>query len=117
MMTIDVNNGELDITLSGWDRVWTLKQHLSIPLTHVKSVQVQSPPRMNWKNLRAPGTWWPGTIRAGSYWSWKTHEWSFWNVRKGQRAVVIDLKGEKYARLVLEVEDPDEVMKRVRKAI
>jgi hypothetical protein len=117
MIIVDVTNGQLDITLTCWDRVWALKKHLSIPLAHVKSIQVQSPPRMNWKNLRAPGTSWPGKIRAGSYWSWETHEWSFWNVRKSQRVVVIDLDGEKYSRLVLQVENPEGVVEMVRRVV
>jgi hypothetical protein len=113
MTNIEINNEYLDITFTGWDRVWTLKERLSIPLSHVRRVAVQSSPPMNWKNLRAPGTSWPGKIRAGSYWSWETHEWSFWNIRKANRVVVIELEGEKYSRLVLEVDDPQRAMEMI----
>ena len=116
MMTVDISNGQLDIKLEGWDILWCVKTRLTIPVAHVKSVAVQSSPPMNWKHLRAPGTSWPGTIRAGSYWSWETHEWSFWNIRKGKRVVVIDLEGEKYSRLVLEVGDPEELKDQIQDA-
>jgi hypothetical protein len=117
MTIIQTNNGHLDITLTDRDRFWALKQHLSIPLSHVKRAEVQPPPRMNGKTLRAPGTHWPGKITAGSYRSWETKEWSFWNIRKADRVLVIDLEGEKYSRLVLEVEDPERVVEMVKRAM
>src|SRR4051794_4790058 len=102
MTIVDVKDGNLDITFTGWDRVWTLKRHLSIPLAHVKSVEVQSPaPPRSWKSIKLPGSYWPGKITAGAYWSWDKKEWSFWNVRTGDRVVVIDLEDEKYFRIVL----------------
>jgi hypothetical protein len=119
MMTVDVSNGSLDIKFESWDRFWCLKKHMTIPLAHIKSVQVAPPPPRNWKEIKAPGSYWPfwpGKITAGSFWSWETHEWSFWNIRKAQRVVVIDLEGEKYSRLVLEVGDPEEVRDQVQDA-
>jgi hypothetical protein len=116
MMTIDVSNGKLDITLSGWDRFWTLKKHLSVPLASIKSVEIKPPPQWSWRVFQLGGTHWPGKISAGTYWSWETHKRSFWNIRKGQRVVVIDLEGEKYSRLVLEVGDPEEVRDQVQDA-
>jgi hypothetical protein len=45
------------------------------------------------------------------------HEWSFWNTRSGDRVVVIELKGERYKQLVLEVDDPERVVEMVRRAM
>jgi hypothetical protein len=120
-MTVDVNNGKLDITLTGWDRVWAIKKHISVPVSHFKNVAIKSGadklvPRRNWKTLRLGGSYWPGKITAGTYWSWETKEWSFWNIRKGQKVVVIDLEGNKYSRLVLEVDDPEGLVEMVKQA-
>jgi hypothetical protein len=118
MTIVDLKDGNLDITLTGWDRFWTLKRHLAIPLAHITSVAVQSPkPPRNWKTIKAPGSYWPGKIQAGSFWSWDTHEWSFWNVRNADRVVVIDLDGEKYRQIVLEVDSPEHVADKVKRAI
>jgi hypothetical protein len=117
MMTVDVSNGQLDINLTGWDRVWTVKKSLSVPVSHIKSIDIKPVPRLNWKTLRLGGAHWPGKITAGSYWSWEMHEWSFWNIRKAARVVVIELEGEKYSRLVLEVEDPDGLVEMVRRGV
>jgi hypothetical protein len=121
MMTVDVNNGTLDITLTGWDRVWAVKKHISVPVSHIKNVEIRSGtakpvPSRNWKTLRLGGSYWPGKIIAGTYWSWETKEWSFWNTRKGEKVVVIDLEGNKYSRLVLEVDDPEGLVEMVKLA-
>jgi hypothetical protein len=69
-----------------------------------------------WRRLRAPGTYWPGLITAGSYW-WKGEGWSFWSVRKAKRAVIITLRNERYRRLILEVEHPDAVVAMIEAAL
>jgi hypothetical protein len=117
MTIVEVNNDRLDITLTGWDRVWCLKRQLSIPLAHVKSVEVQPRPRRSWKAVKFPGSYWPDKIQAGSFWSWDKHEWSFWNIRSGKNAVVIELDGERYKRLVLEVDDPERVVEMVKRGM
>jgi hypothetical protein len=116
MTTIDVSNDHLTITLTGWDRVWTLRKQLSFPLSHVKSVEIQPRPRRSWKSVRFPGTYWPDTIQAGTFWSWDKHEWSFWNIRKADQVVIIELENERFRQVVLEVGDPDAVAERIRGA-
>jgi hypothetical protein len=44
MMTVEVAIGRLDITLTGWDRFWALKKELSVPLDHIKNVEVRPNP-------------------------------------------------------------------------
>jgi hypothetical protein len=103
MIIVEVNNECLDITLTSWDCVWTLKKRISVPLSHIKSVEVQPRPRRSWKAVKFPGSYWPDKIQAGSYWSWEMKEWSFWNIRKAEKVVVIELHGERHKRLVVEV--------------
>jgi hypothetical protein len=88
-----------------------------VPLSHIKSVEVKPNPRAMKRGIRLPGTYWPGKISAGSYWDLDTHEWSFWNIRSGKNAIVIELDGERYKRLVLELDDPERVVEMVRRAI
>ena len=54
-------------------------------------------------------------ITAGSY--RKDGEWVFWNLRASQQAVVVELTGERYRRLVLGVDDARAVAERVERAL
>jgi hypothetical protein len=56
------------------------------------------------KGLRAPGTHVPGVITAGTF--YQEGERVFWDVHDPEKSVVIHLKDERYARLVIEAEDP-----------
>jgi hypothetical protein len=60
--------------------------------------------------LRMPGTYLPGVIKAGSYYRYRDGRWSFWDVCDRRKAVVIELRDEPYARLVVEVEEPRAVV-------
>ena len=56
------------------------------------------------KGLRAPGTYLPGVITAGTF---HIHgERVFWDVHDANKAVVIELADEQYARLIIQVDDP-----------
>jgi len=67
------------------------------------------------KGLRAPGTHIPRVITAGTF--HQDGERTFWNVRDGDKAVVIQLRNEKYTRLVVEVDDPRETVALVERAL
>ena len=65
--------------------------------------------------LRAPGTHLPRIITAGTF--YKDGERVFWNVRPSREPVVIELAGERYARLVLSVDDARATAERVERAL
>jgi hypothetical protein len=54
--------------------------------------------------IRAPGTHVPGVITAGTF--YQEGERVFWDVHDPESTVVIQLKDERYVRLVIEVDDP-----------
>jgi hypothetical protein len=58
------------------------------------------------------GTEMPGMFAAGLF---RTGgKWVFWDVRHPENTVEIDLSDERYDKLILEVEDPDEAVKLIR---
>jgi hypothetical protein len=65
--------------------------------------------------MRAPGTHVPGLIIAGTYRA--QGKKVFWDVCNKRKAIVIDLKNSSYDRLVVEVDDPQETVNRIRKRI
>jgi hypothetical protein len=101
---IHVEGGTLVVDITGLDKLWALKSSLTIPLANVRGVTADPGIAREPKGLRAPGTHLPGVITAGTF-----HidgEKVFWDVHDAAKAVVIELADQRYARLVVEVEDP-----------
>jgi hypothetical protein len=116
MTTLTVSEESLFIEVEGWDKLWALRSHLSIPLLHV--VRVYADPdivRSWWKGLRALGTYMPGVIAAGTF--YLHGDWVFWDVHNPDNVVVIELRDERYSKLILEVSDPAETGARVHAAL
>ena len=65
--------------------------------------------------MRAPGTNVPGVITAGTF-----HEHGervFWDVHHPERAIALSLRDESYAKLVIEVDDPETTIAAVEAAL
>lgn len=107
MVDIHVNDDRLTIDVRGWHRLWALKRKIDVPRTAVRAVRRLSGNALEgwWKGWRVPGTHVPGVIVAGTY--FKDGERHFWDVRRADHAIEIELDGQKYDRLFVEVPDPD----------
>ena len=57
----------------------------------------------------------PGVITAGTF--YQEGERVFWDVHDPEKTVVIRLKDERYARLVIEVEDPLATVAAIQEAL
>ena len=55
-----------------------------------------------------------GLISAGTFHS--HGHWVFWDVHDPEKAIGIQLRDERYGKLIAEVADPDEVIDRIRGA-
>ena len=63
-----------------------------------------------------PGTSIPGiVITAGTYY-W-AGQCAFWNVRDRKRAIEIELTGNRFSRLVVEVADPQATIAQIERAV
>ena len=113
MTTVTITGGKLLIEVQGWDKLWALKSHLEIPLEHVKDVRPGNEEKV--KGIRAPGTYFPGIIAAGSFHQIGKHV--FWDVHHPERAIAIDLHDERYTTLVVEVEHPEATMREIKAAV
>jgi hypothetical protein len=102
---VELTENALIVHVRGMDRLWALKSRLEIPLAHVVGAEVYPQVAQGWrKGIRAPGTHVPGVITAGTF--YQEGERVFWDVHDPEKTVVINLKDERYARLVIEVDDP-----------
>jgi hypothetical protein len=118
MMTdVKIKDDRLHVTIRGIDILWTFKSRIVLPLEHVAGAR-RDP------HLRAEGPWLGAgrtnallgyTVAAGPMLVHGRRE--FWDVHDPERAVTIDLVGEPYQRLVVEVRDPAAVMDAVNTAV
>ncbi len=112
MTEIQIVDGKLVVHVKGWDKVWSLKSCLEIPLQHVADVHNATEHACG---IRAPGTYIPGVITAGTF----HHHGDkiFWDVHDPAKAIAIDLRHDRYAQLIIEVADPDGAIMLIRNAI
>lgn len=112
-LSIDRENSLLNIELSNHERLWSvrLNKMLSIPLGHIRGISTETP-TISWFELRAPGTFVPGLIKAGTYYNRQGRD--FWYATRGKGFLVLELEGDKYNRVVLTMNDNEEWATRLR---
>ena len=116
MVEISLNGGNAVFEVEGWDKLWSLKSQLEIPLLHIVDARVDpEPARGWWHGIRLPGTNLPGIITAGTF--YQLEGAVFFDVHDPERTIAIDLEHEHYKRLVLEVEDPEGTVAKIRAAV
>jgi len=116
MAEIELTPTALVVHIQGVDQFFAMKSRLEVPLQHIASVDVSPPEaRRIWHGLRVVGTNLPGVITAGRF---VDHgEWAFWDVHDPDNAIAIHLHDERYAKLVIGVDDPAATANEIRAAI
>ena len=93
------------VDVRGTEKAMTLLSRLRIPLEHVQGAEAD--PHIEhtlWRGWRIPGVHLPGV--------------RFYDVHGHRdKTIVIHLKDETYGRLIVEVEDPAEVVARINDAV
>ncbi len=116
MVDLTVRGDRLRLQVKGLDRLWAMRSRLDIPLTSVRAVRVDpNVTRGLWKGVSAPGTHIPGLIIAGTF--YQDDKRIFWDVHDPHRTVVIELVGQRYDQLIVEVHDPESVVKMIESAM
>lgn len=106
----------LIVHVKGMDQLWALKSRLEIPLSHVSGAEAAPEvARGWWHGIRTGGTKVPGVITAGTF--HQEGERVFWDVHDPEKAIVIRLRDERYARLIIEVEDPLATVAAIQEAL
>jgi hypothetical protein len=103
-MNLNITDDKLQIEFSLKEQLLAarLHQRWEIPLSHIQQVTTAKP-ESSWKDLRAPGTDFPGVIKAGTYYTQRGKE--FWFVTRDRDYLVIELEDESYKRIILNVDD------------
>ncbi len=103
--------------MEGLDRLWALHSKLEIPLVHVAGARVDPDEARaaSGTGLKVGGARVGNHLIAGTF--RQEGEYVFWDVHDFDRSVIIDLHDERYARLVLEVEEPAAVAAEINRAV
>jgi len=102
---VEVHDDHLVVDRRGWDKMFRLMGRLTIPLDHV--VRAEADPNIEWsvwRGWRVPGVRVPGVCFYGKH----GHR---------DKTIVIWLKDETYDRLITEVQEPAEVVKKINEAV
>ncbi len=102
-MELSINHDRLRIDLNPWERVWAFffNQTLEISIAHIRQVTIAKP-ETDWKDVRLPGTFLPGVIKAGTYYTSQGRE--FWYATHDHDYLTLELDDEFYKRIVLTIE-------------
>jgi hypothetical protein len=98
MATMTVTQDVLRLRFTRTEKVLGLLRDQDIPLAAVDSARVEESGLDAVRGLRAPGLGLPGRHMVGT---WRGHTRSLVSVRRGEPAVVIELTGQRYDRLVV----------------
>ncbi len=115
MADIEITPTSLVVHIRGADQFFALASRLEVPLEHVSSVDASPPEAQGvWHGLRLAGTNLPGLVTAGRF--LQHGEWAFWDVHDPDRAIAIRLHDERYAKLIVGVDDPAATVAAIRAA-
>jgi hypothetical protein len=113
MNIITLTEHAVDIEITGWDKLWAFKRSLTIPKDSI-SKAYRYDGNLKPPFWRSPGTEIPGVIIAGTYQGQGQKE--FWNTRF-KSTIVFDLKNGDYTRVVVDVEDPNQVLAELKNGL
>lgn len=116
MVKPTITSDTLLLDIEGADKVWSLKSHLELALSHITGVNTDVDVVNQWYHgLKSPGTSIPHVITAGTF--YQDGKRVFWDIHHPEKAVIITLEDEIYSELVIEVENPDIFVEQLRRAI
>ncbi len=108
MAKVLVTDDTVTVSLSATEKAEALHGDVSVPRAAVVSAQVAPDGMDEVHGLRLPGSGFPGVIMVGT---WRDRDRITFAVCHGRRpAVVLDLTGQRYDRIVVTVDQPDEVV-------
>jgi hypothetical protein len=115
MAQLDVDGDHLVVRMGIIDAMLSMRSSMRFPLTSVKNVYVDPVAGEEPKGFKAPGTAIPGTLTKGTFHfdGVKT----FWNIWRGTLVVVVELRDEKFDRIVIEQGNPDAIVEKIKKAL
>lgn len=114
MVDVRIEGDTVVFDVRGLHKLWAFKSRLAVPRASVLGARHDPEAVRGWKGWRVPGTHVPGLLIAGTF--YRDGHRIFWDVRDPANTVVVDLDGQDYNQLVIEVEDPAAVVEMLTSA-
>ena len=118
MARIEIKDDNLVVNMQGLRKLGTYRSEFSIPLATVKGVRINTEGWDEKPSISSSrwGIGWLGFYMGGSY--WEKEGKVFVDIMREEAAIVIDLcEMEKYTKLVIGVDNPDEMVKLIEAAL
>jgi len=116
MVTITADGDQAIFEVQGFDKLWTFRSSLQLPLAHIVAVEANADQVGRWwHGFKLLGTDVPGLLGAGTF--YYHGELVFWDVRDPAHAIILSLDHERYKKLIVEVADPADAVARLRSAM
>jgi hypothetical protein len=116
MVEVTIEGDRAVFEVEGWDKLWSLRSRVEIPLAHITGVEANMD-QVNqwWHGVKVMGTDVPGLFAAGTF--YYHGDLVFWDVRHPANTIIVSLDHERYRRLIIEVEDPSAVVAQLQAAM
>jgi hypothetical protein len=106
-----INDDTVTVQMSVAEKAEALHRNLTVPRSAIAGVRVVSDGMSEVHGLKMPGSGIPGVIMVGT---WISREGKTFVVCHGSgRAIVIELTGQDYDRIVMTVDNPEDLMTRL----
>ncbi len=113
MVSISIINSSIEINVIGFHKILAFKSKFQIKKQNIRNVRFAEP-ALRPPLFRMPGTHIPGLIIAGTFFGNGKRE--FWDRTNKNESIEIELKNEKYTRIVVDVSNPEEMIRKLRNA-
>lgn len=111
---IELGADEVVIRPRGWYKLWALKRELRVPRHAISHAGVGRQDELAiGRGLRMPGTGIPGVLMAGTFIG--RHGRQFWLAGRATELLVLELNGQQYQRVVVQVEQPAALLDQFRR--
>jgi len=105
MVDVTIEGSNAIFEVEGWDKLWSLRSRLTIPLEHIKSVRADDDAAKGWwHGVKLGGADLPGVITAGTF--YRKGRLVFFDTHKPEHTIVVELEHDEYEQLILQVRDP-----------
>ena len=106
MVTISIEGESVILEVEAGHKLWALESRIQVAIKHIKRAALEpNPPMGGFDGLKMMGTDLPHIFRAGTF--WLHGSWAFFDVRHAEKTIVLELENEHFAKLFVEVEDPE----------
>lgn len=118
MTTIKIDYNNLLIEIEGINKILSLKSKLTIPLTHILSVSQRLDEAKKWLGIKGlkkiAGANLPGIISEGTFYDKGR---IFLDIHHPEKTISIFLKDEKYKEIIIEVDNPKQVIDEIKNSL